>query len=309
MTLPLISVIIPSYNSARFVTEAVESALSQTYRPIEVIVVDDGSTDETPAIVAPFENRIRYIRQENRGLAGARNRGIQEARGEFIAFLDADDRWMPEKLGQQWKCFSDDPTVALVHTDALYWNEDAGEIMPQQGGRADYVGDCSTRLFVANRILASSVVVRRDCLERVGLFCENAPGVEDLDLWLRIVRFYPFGYVDQPLVLYRKHNWNMSKNDLQMRKGELTAIENALSADPALVSKVGKTAVRHKLYDLCLAVGYYYFDQGEYRLAREYISRAISFRPIQPYPLVLWSSTWLPSATIRTLRRIKQKIS
>lgn len=308
MTPPLISVIIPSYNSARFLAESIGSVLAQTYRPLEIVVIDDGSTDATSEAVAPYANRIRYIRQENRGLAGARNRGIQETRGEFIAFLDADDQWMPEKLARQWKCFCDHPSVPLVHTDTLCWNEDVDEIVPQKLGRSDYVGDCYRRLFFENYVTPSTVVVRRDCIEMTGLFHDGLPGVEDLDLWLRIARHYPFGYVDEPLVQYRIHNLNMSKNDLQMRRGELIALERALAADPALVSKIGTPIVRQRLYKLSLGVGYHYFDQGDFLFAREFLSKALSYRPGQLYPIALWSATWLPSAAIRTLRRIKQQM-
>src|SRR5262245_55450805 len=124
---PLISVIIPSFNSARFVVQAVESALAQTYSPIEIIVIDDGSNDNTRVVLGPFFEWIRYVYQSNAGLSNARNRGIKEARGDLIAFLDADDQWLPEKLVKQWDCLKMNLNAGLIHTDTYQLYEPDGK--------------------------------------------------------------------------------------------------------------------------------------------------------------------------------------
>src|SRR4051812_26302017 len=112
---PLVSVVIATYNSGRFVGQAVRSVLAQTYRPFEIVVVDDGSTDDTAGVLAGYRDGVRYVYQENRGPAAARNRGIAEAAGELVAFLDADDEWHPEKLSRQWEALSASPRAGLVH--------------------------------------------------------------------------------------------------------------------------------------------------------------------------------------------------
>ena len=208
MTFPLVSVIIPTFNAARYITCAVDSALAQTYSPIEVIVVDDGSTDNTAQVLDPYKSsNVRYIFQRNSGSVGAvRNRGIREARGEFLAFLDADDLWLPEKLEQQIPVLLSNPKVGLVHSNFDYLDEETGRMFAITRPRHKLVGRCYTRLFFRNTIFASSVVLRRECLDDVGIFDEEIPsGVEDYDLWLRVARQYEFAYVSRRLEIGRAH--------------------------------------------------------------------------------------------------------
>jgi glycosyltransferase involved in cell wall biosynthesis len=214
MTSPLVSVVIPTFNAARYVARAVDSALAQTYSPVEVIVVDDGSTDNTAQVLDQYKSNIRYIFQPNCGSVGAvRNRGIREARGEIFAFLDADDLWFREKLEQQIPVLLANPKVGLVHSNFKYLDEETGRTYTISRPRHKLVGRCYTRLFFGCSIFASSVVVRRTCLDNVGMFNEEIPpGVEDYELWLRLARQYKFAYVPRCLALYRKHSANMSRN-------------------------------------------------------------------------------------------------
>ncbi|MGH7747450.1 MAG: glycosyltransferase family 2 protein, partial [Candidatus Dormibacteria bacterium] len=158
---PTVSVVIPVYNAARFVTEAVDSVLAQTSPPLEIIVVDDGSTDETRARLAPYRGRIQYVLQPNSGTSRARNRALQAACGTLIAFLDADDRWLPEKLAKQLTCLAANPGVDLVHSDVLHWNDRTGtrKYIPQ--GRERFTGRCYREFFWHCRVLTSSVVATR----------------------------------------------------------------------------------------------------------------------------------------------------
>lgn len=201
---PLVSVVIPTYNAGRYIREAVESVIQQTYGVVEIIVVDDGSTDATTAVLKPYidSRAIIYVKQENGGSMRARNVGVQYATGEFIAFLDADDVWMPEKLEKQMVLFTHD--VCLVYSGRLLLDDqghltDSREI-PRRG---HVLKDLLRNNFITN----SSVVVRRSILEKVGHFNEaaNVYGLEDYDLWLRIVPHCAIDYVDLPLVKYRIH--------------------------------------------------------------------------------------------------------
>src|SRR5262245_25838031 len=122
---PLVSVIIPSYNSARFVSQAVRSVLEQTYSPLEIIVVNDGSTDDTVSVLDAYKGDIQIVHQANGGVSKARNRGIREAKGKFIAFLDADDQWLPSKIQKQIDCLRANPSAALVHSDIYFFSDDS----------------------------------------------------------------------------------------------------------------------------------------------------------------------------------------
>lgn len=303
---PLISVVIPSYNSAHFITDAIESVLAQTYRPLEIIVIDDGSTDSTTEVLVSYRDRISYFRQQNCGPAAARNTALREARGELVAFLDADDRWLPNKLALQWEFLRDHPDTGLVHTDVTYLYEETGEMLRKAVGRPRFAGNCYGELFFENRVVLSTVLVRRECLDKAGLFYDDLARAQDWDLWIRISRYDLFGYIDERLVVYRVHGSNISKNQLLMRQCELKVLERALAFDPDLIKKVGKTVVQRKLYDLCFDAGYLYYDRGDYVSARKYFAKALAHRWASPYLAALWSATWLPPSVVSALRRLKQ---
>ena len=171
-----VSVVIPAYNAARFLPEALETVFAQTYRSIDVIVVDDGSTDNTPDLLDGYGERIRRIRKQNGGIGSARNAGIRATSSEFLAFLDADDLWRPDKIERQ---------VALMDKDLVICGG-SGEERDEQGMRVREITYCE--MLVNNPFSASSVMVHRSCLDEVGLFEERRAfhGVEDWDLWLRI---------------------------------------------------------------------------------------------------------------------------
>ncbi|SHF68048.1 Glycosyl transferase family 2 [Desulfacinum infernum DSM 9756] len=197
----LVSVIIPTHNRARMVREAVESVLAQKDARFELIVVDDGSTDETPEALGPHRDRLRFIRQENRGVSAARNRGIQVARGEWIAFLDSDDLWLPGKLRAQLSFFEEHPDLLICQTEEVWirngrrWNPKKYHAKPS--------GYCFGRLLERCLVSPSAVMIHRRVLNEVGLFDETLPACEDYDLWLRIGCRRPIGLVPEPLVIKR----------------------------------------------------------------------------------------------------------
>jgi glycosyltransferase involved in cell wall biosynthesis len=202
---PAVSVVIATYNYGRFLAGAVDSVLAQAFRALEVIVSDDGSTDDTPDVMRRYANdpRVRYHRAANRGPAAARNAGIRLARAPLVAFLDADDRWLPHKLERQVRLFERDAGVGVVYARRLLMDE-AGRWLEYPQPRL-FRGDVLAPLYGTNFICLSTAVVRRAALERSGLFDERirTASAEDYDLWLRLAGDVRFDYVDEPLVAYR----------------------------------------------------------------------------------------------------------
>jgi glycosyltransferase involved in cell wall biosynthesis len=307
---PLISTIIPSYNSARFVLQAVQSALEQTYSPVEVIVVDDGSTDDTRNRLASLKDCIHYVYQSNGGVAKARNRGISEAQGELIAFLDADDQWLPAKLQKQWECLQVNPNVCLVHTDLYRLYESSGARVYKYRDRKRFSGYCYSEFFWGNAVMTSTVLVTRSCLEEIGRFDEEIrdPSTEDLDLWLRIARHFPLAYIDEPLLLYREHATNGSHNQRKMLENEYYVLANALRADPALWRALGRGRLRRRMSELAFGAGYANVDAGALRRARRYFLMALRYAPQNLKTWALWTSTFLPPGLRQKLRSVKQRL-
>jgi glycosyltransferase involved in cell wall biosynthesis len=303
---PLISVIIPSYNSARFVGRAVQSALAQTFSPIEVIVVDDGSTDDTRRQLSHWNGDVRYIHQPNGGPSKARNRGIDEARGELIAFLDSDDEWFPDKLTQQWECLKKNPGAGLVHTD-IYWLHDAdGQQSYVDEGKERYAGACYSELFLANGITASSAMITRSCLNRIGRFNEGIRRAEDYELWMRVARYFSIGYVKEPLVIYRRHSASASLNSRAMYEDEYHVLANALKADRNLSQILGKDRVKRRMFDAAFSAGYANVKSDDLRRARRYFQKAMWHDPSRAIAWAFWASSYLPLPLRKKLQSLKQ---
>jgi hypothetical protein len=231
---PRISVIIPVFNLRDFVADAIDSVLGQTLpaSEIEVVVVDDGSTDGSSEVVARYVPRVRLVRQANRGLSGARNTGIRESSGAFLAFLDADDRLLPEKFAAQLAVFEARSELGLVYTGVRHVDE-ARRPLPQRGW-STVEGDVLPRLVLGNLIHPVTVLVRRDPVERAGGFDETLRSAEDWDLWLRLSRAgVLWGCVDRPLAEYRVRHDAMHQNPGRMAESCHRVLDK-LFADPTL---------------------------------------------------------------------------
>ncbi|MGH8210517.1 MAG: glycosyltransferase family 2 protein [Steroidobacteraceae bacterium] len=305
---PLISVIIPSYNCATYLTEAVRSALEQSYSPVEIIVVDDGSTDATSAVIGAFGERIRYIRQANGGVSRARNSGIRAARGQLIAFLDADDRWLPEKLTKQCAQLRADSRVPLVHTNIQLLYEPSGRQVHDSRDHARYSGRCYAQSFWGNAIITSTVLVTVGCLEEVGLFDEKTRYAEDYDLWIRIARRYPLAYLNESLVLYREHQTNASRNQHAMFEGEYYVLAKALAADPALTATLDSRRVRRRMFEAAFSAAYANLERGDLVRARHYFRLALQHAPARPGTWGLWLSTFLSPGARQKLQVLKRRL-
>jgi glycosyltransferase involved in cell wall biosynthesis len=225
-----VSVIIPAYNAAAFVATAIDSALGQTRAPLEVIVVDDGSTDDTRRILETFADRIRIVAQSNAGLAAARNAGAKVARGKWLAFLDADDTWHEEKLERQLEVAREEH--ALIYSD----RHNVGDIgdLPrvQSTGVELREGDIfETLLNNGNFITASSTVIKADVFHSLGGFDERLNAAEDWDMWLRVAEQGLVGLCRVPVVSYRIHSGMMSGDPRRMQRARTTVVERALRSE------------------------------------------------------------------------------
>ena len=206
------SVVIPTHNRSRWLRDAIESVLAQTWTKLELVVVDDASQDDTRETVASFkDSRIRYFRNEkNSGVAATRNRGVRESLGSWIALLDDDDQWFPEKLAKQMALIDVSPRPGVIYSGALKVDRVQGTTTGMW--RPTHRGNLSEPLRFGCSLGpgASTALISRECFDRVGLFDENLPFAADYDLWIRIARFFPFEYVDEPLIRLGVHSQSLS---------------------------------------------------------------------------------------------------
>jgi glycosyltransferase involved in cell wall biosynthesis len=198
---PPISVIIPTYNRAALLLEAMESVLHQTFKNYELIVIDDGSTDDTRQALEAHTGPLIYCYQNNQGVSAARNRGLQMSRGQFIAFLDSDDLWLPEKLAVQFEFFSGNRKALICQTEEI-WLRNGRRVNPRKKHRKPS-GDVFAPSLNLCLVSPSAVMIRRELFSAVGEFDETFPACEDYDLWLRIAARYPVYLIDRPLVVKR----------------------------------------------------------------------------------------------------------
>ena len=234
-----ISIIIPSYNHARFIRQCIDSALVQTYTDAEIVVVDDGSTDETVSILEGYGSRITYVVQENQGTQAARNTAIELSNGEYIALLDSDDVWLSHKLARQAPLLDQNPKVGLVYAQALRIDEQGQTLnrgrsfgRPPNGERA------FEDLLMGDFVPTLTAVVRRSHLDRPRPFDESLLGAGDWDLWLRMAARHEIVCVEEPLALYRVHGGNTAP--------QLQARGAALIEALAVLDNVFSSVVPHK---------------------------------------------------------------
>lgn len=207
---PLVSVIIPTYNRGWVVQEAIDSVLNQDFGDYELIVVDDGSDDNTPEILGAYGKAITVLQQPNTGVSAARNSGIAEAAGQLIAFLDSDDLWLPGKLTAQVKFFEENAD-ALINQTQEVWVRNGVRVNPKKRHHK-FSGMIFERSLALCLVSPSAVMIKKSLFDDVGLFDEQLPACEDYDLWLRISCRYPVHLIDHPLIIKRGgHDDQLSK--------------------------------------------------------------------------------------------------
>ena len=278
---PKVSVVIASYNYAGYICHAIDSVLNQTFDDFEIVIVNDGSTDNTQRIIQPYlsDERITYIYQENAGQANAKNNGIKNSSGEFIAFLDADDLWKKTKLEKQIPLFSN-KNVGVVYSRSRF--------VDQQGNIVEYKveskyllpksGEVTKALFFDNFVPFSSSVVRRECFEEHGCFDESIMMGIDWDLWLRLSMCYRFEFISEQLLLYRVgHSGQMSKNLEERQKCSDKIMQKFYESNPGLLPL---STIRHAWAYTYSNRGYYYSHLDSHR-SSEYYLLSIQKWPLQ----------------------------
>jgi glycosyltransferase involved in cell wall biosynthesis len=295
-----VAVVIPCHNYGRYLAEAIASALGQTVPPREIIVVDDASTDDSADVAARFP--VRYLRHERpRGAAAARNTGWRAASAPLVAFLDADDAWLPAKLQRQLDALAQRPRAGLVYCDLERVDGSTGRTIdrwsrhmpPQQG----WVWHQELK---RNFVQTSAVLVPRSILAEAGGFDESFAAWEDIDLWVRIARRHPFAYVPEPLVRYRMHGQGLSNRMVTMAECRLRSTRRALagaSADGAWKRRVLASCYR----DMGVAL----YLTGSMRGARRWLMRALTAYPpalLERHLLATYVKTMLGAALVEYLR-------
>ena len=283
---PMVSVVIPTYNRASMIARAVRSILTQTFEDWELIVVDDASTDNTEAVVSSFTDpRIRYRKhQVNRGGSAARNTGIRNARGEYVAFLDSDDEWLPNKLELQVEAFEDsDGDIGLIYTGLInqYRNEESIELVPK------YRGNLRRNLLIQNVVGSTSTpMIRKDVLVSVGGFDPRFPARQDLDLWVRIAKKCTIDFISSPFVIIHKE-----RGDRISRSGEARCWGYLLffkkhkedlrkaGLEPLYLSKMGRE---------------FELQSGKKEVARLFYRKAITEKTTYLLPYMRLVATYLP---------------
>lgn len=243
--MPKVSIITPLYNNKKYIEKAIRSITSQTYKEFEIIIIDDGSTDGSGELVKDkFGDKVRYIYQDNKGAAAAVNKGISLSRGDYIAFCDSDDWWLPEKLEKQVNFLEANQKFGLVYSDALLAN---GDILIQQtwlhsrnaipcfGGKKE----CLASLFSKNFIPAPlAVLIRKSVIEQIGLFNEKFPSAYDYEYWFRILEGgIQIAFLDEPLAVWRIHAGQNSKKIRKMKLAQIKILREFLIRDPSFIKK------------------------------------------------------------------------
>jgi len=299
--MPEVSVIIPAYNKADLTVKTVQSVLVQTYKDLEILVVDDGSTDQTKERMLAFGDKIQYIHKPNGGACSARNLGIRRSRGTFIAFLDCDDLYDEKKIELSVGYLKKNPKFGYVHTDAYFIDQDGGIIRKYSHPRARKEGWVARKLVLGNFICNSTVVVRREILEKAGLFDESIFTPADWDLWIRLAEVAPVGYLNMPLTGYRVTDNYIFRRIELAQKEEGAVIENFFKRNPRWNHlRSGVLSNYHLRYAEC-----YFLKDNENRLREEFFS-SLKFNPLNFKAIVLFFYYLLAQRHLR--RNLHQRI-
>jgi len=304
-----VSAVIPVYNNGPYIAAAVKSVLDQTRPADEIVVVDDGSTDATAAALEPYRDRIRYIYQQNRGEPSARNRGIREATSEYVAFLDGDDMWFPNKLQLQLDYLQRHANCALVYADMRTF-DDKGIIDASVKERFRITlpaGRIFSALFTRSLFGPGTVVFRKDCVEKVGYFDESLFVGSDYEMWLRMARHFDFGVVDQPLLMYRFHDGMATRGlGLKLCDGvpwEAVVLNKTLRLYPETFDELGRSAVRRRMSRPYAAAARSRFRAGEYKSARPLFRKALAYCPTNLQDWMLYAVAHLHPSQIEAARK------
>ncbi len=283
---PLITVIIPAYNAEKFIVEALQSVKRQGYSPIEIIVVDDGSTDRTAQLVAQTAPDATLITQVNAGASAARNAGMRHARGDFICFLDADDGWFAGKLHAQVAYLAQHPEVAAVYHAWLVWRPDAdgnftAPVQPRasssQAIQSDKSGWLYCQLLLDSVVHTSTVMFRSEVLDEIGYFDTTLQTGEDYDYWLRVSRRYQIHKLAGTYSFYRAAPGSLTSSSTQ-KNNEYTVVANAIArwgrTGPDQ-SSLSPELINQRLYKLAFDFAYLRYQQGVFKIANDWFAQCL----------------------------------
>lgn len=317
-----ISVIIPTYNCATYLPDAIQSILDQSRTDVEIVVVDDGSTDNTPDAVASFNGDIVYHRQSNAGVSVARNTGIDLSRGDYIAFLDADDRWYPDKLAVQLEILERSPGIAGVFSDFSLADQDGkiqkdryikeeysvfrtfgldwDSIFPASipcDSAAAYGGDIFPSLFRGNFIKTSSLLLRRSAALSVGGFTPNRTTQEDYEYFLKLASQYPLAYADRPLLFKRRRPGQLTSPERleEILRVSLDVVEEF--SDTA-AQRLGREIVDRRMSNKYRDLASHYFKKGQKKKSFANLRQAMRYRRLDPHNFILLLAIATPRSAV-----------
>lgn len=314
--MPEVSIIITAYNYGHMLAESIESVLQQDYDDFELIVVDDGSTDNTADVARGFGGRVRLVRQEHSGVAAARNTGIAEAEGELIAFQDADDLWAPDTLALRVKATKQHSELGLVFGDAEV-SEHGRVVTPSFLRERAALQDLNTRredgdvcviresafpaLLKERFIPIPTITIPKSRFEEVGPWDASVEGVEDYEFYLRLAKRFRIGYIDRVLVTCRIHGANVSCSKLAQNERRIEMLCR-FEQDPELPEK-DRRALRRRLSELCLESAWFQRNEGDLAKARRDYLRAWSYNSRRTCALLRWLATYVSAPAAREAYR------
>ncbi len=310
-----ISAIIPAYNSAEFIRQAILSIQNQCHSVDEIIIVDDGSTDNTEQIVKSLSGNIRYHKQPNQGPSAARNQGIKLAEGDWIAFLDADDQWTEDKIAKQLAVLECHPSLHLIAGDMAEISIDGKLLVESMLAKHHLLRrfrelanrplpNAVRALLEKNFIPTGTVLVKRASLLEAGLFNERIRFGEDLEIWTKIAARHPITCMADVLMLRRQHGQNATQMTEPLLRDLVEVARSLADSIPDAISEQGmepKRLIAQRLNDL----GYWYFSQGEYISARKVFSTSMS-DIVTSRAALYFVSCFLPVSVIRFLKQVKR---
>jgi glycosyltransferase involved in cell wall biosynthesis len=305
--MPLASVVLPCYNGSLWISNAIKSVLRQTYSDLELVVIDDGSSDNSKNIISQYllDERVRYIYQENNGFSVTVNRGIKESTGNLIGFVGQDDLWLPSKLEVQAKYFSEHEDVDVVHSNYCSINSEGQTIklrdvkIPSFSSRKKLI----EHLFLNNFMGFETVLVRKKCFDEVGFFDEHMVGFSDHDMWLRIAGKFNIAYIDLPLVKKREHVLQLSKTVIEQDlRDEFLLVDKAIHRYPFL-----KKTERKKLASLYYALGTVMLQKGNNEKAKRKFLNSFRCRPLKLKAIIAYMAPTLYRFTWDLYRQSKRE--
>jgi glycosyltransferase involved in cell wall biosynthesis len=303
---PLVSVIIPVFNGERYLAAALDSVLAQTYPNLEILVVDDGSSDRSVAIARGYGDRVQVFTRPNGGPAAARNSGLAHAKGAYVSFLDSDDLWLPEKTAKQVACLEAHPEWGVCYGK---WDvmEGGDGVDPAKWTPAGFPeGWIFESLLLHQGFMSiNTVMVRRTCFEEVGTFNESLQTAEDTNMFLRLARHFQFGFLPESLARYRINEAGITKQS-DVKRGTFSSLDHIASLYPEL--DPARSALMRRAYSIryvMRATGALNREEGPE--ARRNALQAIRYEPLRWKPWLIIAFSWVPGSVVRFLRECKRR--